>query len=77
MTLLSGQPLSRLQHSLRGRNVRDMSDAQLRDCIGACTKMEKWSRIGAEARRGWKESPLAAETEIDRRLGGKSIGADG
>jgi hypothetical protein len=40
MTLLSGQPLSRLQHSLRGRNVRDMSDAQLRDCIGACTKGE-------------------------------------
>jgi hypothetical protein len=70
---LLDQPLSHSQHRLRGRKVRDMSDAQLRDWIDACTKMEHWPRIEAKARRGWKESRQAAETELDRRLG-KSIG---
>ena len=77
MTLLSDQPLSRSQHRLRGRDVRDMSDAQLRDWIDACTKMEEWPRIDGKARRGWKESRLSAEAELDRRSGAeKSIGEE-
>ena len=69
--VLTDQPLSRSQHELRGRKVADMDDAQLREWIDACLKMEAWSRIEAKARRGWKESRIAAESEAERRAAKK------
>jgi hypothetical protein len=72
MALLSRQPLSRSQQRLRGRKVSDMNDAQLRDWIDACTKMEEWRGIDGKARRGWKESRAAARAELERRSGASS-----
>lgn len=74
MSSLSDQPLSHSQHRLRGRKVVDMSEAQLRDWIDACIKMEEWPRIDGKARRGWKESRIAAEAELARRHGSNAIG---
>ena len=68
---LADQPLTRSQHDLRGRSIVDMTDAQLRDWIEACQKMEAWPRIEAKARREWKKSRVAAESEVSRRADAK------
>ena len=68
---LADQPLSRSQHKLRGRKVADMDDGQLLDWIDACQKMEAWPRIEPKSRRGWKESRIAAESEVARRAAKK------
>jgi len=70
MGRLSRQPLSESQHRLRGRKIAEMDNAQLRNWIDACQKMEQWSGVGAKARRGWKESGIAAQAELERREGG-------
>jgi hypothetical protein len=67
MAITPIQPLSKSQQDLRGRKIIDMDDAQLNDWIDACQKMEAWPQIHSKARRGWKDSRIAAELEIDRR----------
>jgi hypothetical protein len=67
MAFTLSQPLSKSQQALRGRKIADMTDAQLVEWIDACQKMEAWPRIEAKGRRGWKDSRLAAELEIERR----------
>jgi hypothetical protein len=67
MAITLSQPLSKSQQNLRGRKIIDMDDAQLNDWVDACQKMEAWPRIEPKARRGWKDSRIAAELEIERR----------
>lgn len=63
------EPLSKSQQKLRGREICDMTDEQLRDWIDACLKMEQW--VGAaKARRGWRLSGIKAEQELERRTCG-------
>lgn len=60
------EPLTRSQQQLRGRKISDMTDEQLRDWIDACDKMETWV-VAAKARRGWRESGIDAQAELERR----------
>ena len=62
------EPLTKSQQSLRGRRIVDMSDAQLRDWIHACEKMENWVKH-AKARRKWRLGGVEAEDELERRKG--------
>ena len=67
------EPLTKSQQSLRGRKIVDMTDAQLRDWIEACEKMEVW--VGdAKARRGWRLSGIEAENELERRNAPADLG---
>jgi hypothetical protein len=59
-------PLSKSQEMLRGRKRVDMTDAQLRDWIDACDKMETWVK-SAKARRSWVNARADAEAEMARR----------
>ncbi len=60
------EPLTKSQRELRGRAVRDMSVAQLRDWIGACNKMERSVGFN-KARRSWKLARSKASAELARR----------
>lgn len=60
------EPLTRSQQQLRGKNIRDLTDAQIRDWIAACDKMERWV-TAAKARRGWRLSRNEALAELARR----------
>ena len=60
------EPLTRTQQRLRGREICDMTEDQLRDWIDACEKMEQWVDA-AKARRGWRLSGIEAQSELDRR----------
>jgi len=60
------EPLSKSQQQLRGRNVIDMTVAQLRDWIDACDKMELWVKAN-KARRTWTRGRREAEAELKRR----------
>lgn len=60
------EPLSKMQQSLRGRNVVDMTVDQLRDWIDACAKMERWV-TAAKARRSWKQCGHHAQVGLERR----------
>lgn len=59
-------PLSKRQEAMRGRKRVDMTDAQLRDWVSACDKMEKWVKA-AKARRTWVRARADAESELMRR----------
>jgi hypothetical protein len=59
-------PLSKQQEALRGRKRVDMTDAQLRDWIDACDKMERWVKA-AKGRRTWVRARADAEAELLRR----------
>ncbi len=61
--------LTKTQNSLRGRDVKNMTKAQLMDWMDACAKMEV-SVKAAKARRSWKRAREAAEVELARRQGG-------
>lgn len=61
-----GEPLSKSQQKLRGREIRVMTDDQLVEWVHACRAMEKWVNH-AKARRSWKHSGQEAEAEIERR----------
>ena len=61
-----GEPLSKSQQKLRGREIRVMTDVQLADWIHACHAMEKWVSHD-KARRGWKLSGQEAEAETQGR----------
>jgi hypothetical protein len=63
-----GEPLTKSQQSLRGRDVSDMSIEQLREWIDACTKMELWVKP-AKARRSWKLGRECAIAELEKRFG--------
>jgi hypothetical protein len=54
------------QQRLRGKNVADMTDEQLRDWIDACQRMEKWVKP-AKARQGWRLSGEEAESALASR----------
>jgi hypothetical protein len=60
------EPLTRSQHALRGKKVSDMTDAQLRDWLDACAKMELHVKP-PKARRSWKSAALEAEAELQKR----------
>ncbi len=66
-------PLTRSQQRLRGREVADMSDAQLDDWVDACTKMELHIKH-PKARRSWKEGRHDALAEIERRAAKRGNG---
>jgi hypothetical protein len=61
-----GQPLTREQDALRGRDVREFSDAELRLWLDACDHMERWVK-SAKARRTWKAGAARANAELSRR----------
>ncbi len=61
-----GEPLTKSQQKLRGRDVKNMTEEQLYDWIEACEKMERWVKFN-KARRTWKASRQAAEQELARR----------
>ncbi len=61
-------PLTKSQQALRGKRVPDMTDAQLRDWLEACAKMELHVKP-AKARRSWRSSAQEAEAELQKRLG--------
>jgi len=63
---MSVSPLTRSQTSLRGRDIRDLSNEQLHDWIDACDKMERHVKY-KKARRGWTSSRAEAEAERERR----------
>ena len=60
------EPLTKSQSELRGRDVRHLSEEQLRDWIDACTKMERWVGF-KKARRSWKRGRETASAELARR----------
>jgi len=60
------ESLSRSQQALRGKKTGDMTDAELRDWIDACDKMEV-SVKPAKARRSWKSSGAKARVELQER----------
>lgn len=70
-----GEPLSKSQQKLRGREIRVMTDEQLVDWVHACHAMEKWVNH-AKARRSWKRSGQEAEAEIERRAAKKAEARD-
>lgn len=59
-------PLPKEQEALRGKKVRDLTDAQLLLWLKACDTMEGWV-TNPKARRGWKDSRTEAVAEIERR----------
>jgi hypothetical protein len=61
-------PLTKSQQALRGKKVADMTDAQLRDRLDACAKMELHVKP-AKARRSWKSAAREAQAELHRRDG--------
>ena len=60
-------PLSNSQQALHGRKVTDMTEAQLRDWIVACERMEAWPHTQKKARRDWKNGRTETVTELIRR----------
>jgi hypothetical protein len=58
--------LSKIQQKLRGKNISDMTNAELPIWIEACRTMEK-AKLPMKARRSWKEVRIAAEAEMRRR----------
>ena len=61
-----GQPLTGEQDALRGRDVREFTDAELRLWLDACDRMERWVK-SAKARRTWKAGAERANAELARR----------
>lgn len=61
-----GQPLTREQEELRGRDVREFNEAQLRVWLVACERMEHWVKA-AKARRSWKTAARETRAELARR----------
>lgn len=61
-----GEPLTKSQQSLRGRNVKDMTVDQLHDWIAACDAMEHWV-ASPKARRSWTTSREQASAELQNR----------
>jgi hypothetical protein len=61
-----GQPLTREQEELRGRDVRELTETQLGVWLVACERMERWVKA-AKARRSWKTAAAAATAELARR----------
>ena len=61
-----GQPLTREQEELRGRDVRELDEAQLRVWLDACERMEHWVKA-AKARRSWKTAARETRAELARR----------
>jgi hypothetical protein len=59
-------PLTKAQEALRGRQIADMTEQQLRLWIDACDRMEVWSHTPAKARRGWKRSREVAADALQR-----------
>ena len=60
------ESLTKSQQALRGRDLRDLSIAQLHDWIEACTNMERSVKFN-KARRSWKRSREEALAELDCR----------
>lgn len=61
-----GQPLTREQEELRGRDVREFDETQLRVWLDACERMERWVKA-AKARRSWKTAARETRAELARR----------
>jgi hypothetical protein len=61
-----GEPLSKSQKGLRGRDLRTMSIEQLQDWIHACNAMEKWVNYN-KARRTWTQSRREAQELLNKR----------
>lgn len=59
-------PLTSSQQKLRGKQVTDMTDAQLSDWIDACNTMERFLK-SPKSRRSWKGARARALAEIERR----------
>ena len=59
-------PLSKEQETLRGQDVRTMSDAQLTIWIEACEKMQS-SVPHKNGRKGWGESKKLAVAILEKR----------